>query len=354
MSSVRSAGRSGIFLRMRLRRGLVQGEVLVLVAMLAILGMLTLVALGDGRRAARLGQCQANLRFYGAMTASYGADSSDLAWGFSWTIGQTGNPFGHAATTLQAHSDQAVTIMNNRGPFSMAPITGWIPNVLFSHLPLHDYTASLLPAIEAVCPSDVHPFRWNRDPLRFRDGGFTPRPYSGSWPSNNDLRWAFYSTYTPGIAHFDRAADPSKRLKYGPAYNSFFIPSGADIGQTRLTDVVYPSSKVLMHESHSFHHGTRQAYHDYPEARINLVMQDGSVANRSTSDANGGWDPHNPTAPSSNVQYTYAWSASAAMRWYPGPLNGTLSDNVNGYYRWTRGGLAGRDFDGPPARTGQP
>ncbi|MCH9058952.1 MAG: hypothetical protein IIB55_10025 [Planctomycetes bacterium] len=39
--------------------------------------------------------------------------------------------------------------------------------------------------------------------------------------------------------------------------------------------------------------------------------------------------------------------------WEPPTIDGSFRERVTGYYRWTRGGIKGRDFDGPEIDTGQ-
>lgn len=339
------------------RPGLVIGEVLITLVVLAAFAAALMVAGRDSRRAAMSAQCQGNLRFYSAMTASYGADNADLMWGFSWEKDTPDNPFGLTFSTIQAHADQAVWIMNERGPFSMSSqILTWVPNILYSHLPLLDYADVALPEVRAVCPGDVHRYTWNRDPVGYKDGKHTPRPYQGSTgarPSYAELRWPFSSTYRVGAAMYDRSESPHTRVYPSGQWNTYNVPSNADVGQTRLTDILWPSSKVVVSESHAFHAGQRQAFQDYPEARIAMMMADGSVGVRVTSDANLGWDPRQPANPNP-MTYMYSISFRPNEQWEPFPLNGQYTDEVQAHYQWTRGGLAGRDFDGPPAETGQP
>lgn len=356
MSSGRSVGRAEISPGSGCRRGLVLGEVLVLMAMLAILGMLALVVLGDGRRAARLGQCQANLRFFAMMTPTYAADNGDRMWGYSWAINQPENPFGVASSTQQAHSDQAVWIMHRIGGGfgpGLTRIVSWVPHVLYSSLPLLDYSGAKLPDIQQACPGDVNRFKWNRDPAGFVSGTYVPNPFASTIPHAEERRWAFSSSYQIGPAWWDQSP-VGQRISNGGAFNTWLIPSGATFGQPRLADVAHPSQKAITFEDFSYHYGQgRQAYSGYPEARISMLMADGNVVVRSTSDANRAWNPNSPWS-GAIITTTFSKNSATRNQWYPTPLNGLSSDSVGVYYIQTRGGLAGRDFDGPPAETGQP
>jgi hypothetical protein len=343
------------------RRGLVLGEVVVVLALLGVLAMLLVVTMGDSRRNGRLGQCQANLRFFAMMTPTYAADNSDLMWGLSWKKGVSYPGFGTPATDMDAHAFQAIDIMRRRGGpvgATTTPPGGWLSNVQYSGLVLADYRASAseqnVPMIESVCPGDVHRFKWNRDPVGFKNGQYVPNPEGRltTMPASS-RRWAFSSTYQFAYGWFDRATAPSSRVTYSFTHSAYIVPGTAVLGQPTLPSVRYPSSKVLTYDTHAFHAGARQAFLDYPEARVSLLMADGSAAMRSTSDANLGWNPSSPTS-SLPVSVDYSWPSSPRAQWYAAPLSGSLSDAVTLHYTSTRDGIYGRDFDGPPAETGQP
>lgn len=338
------------------RRGLVLGEVLVLVALLSVVAAVLMVILGDARRNAQMGQCQTNLRSYASSTANYASDYGDLMWGFNWLPDQP-NPSGWISSDpIETHRFQAVWIMNERGPLTLNPPDSWVPHAFYSHLVIEDYTASALPAPRTVCPSDVNRFAWNRDPIGFERGDYQPSPVAApnGIPNAIEKRWPFSSTYFLGAAFWDISTTVETRVRFGGNQDTFVVAAGSNLGQPSLASVMHPGQKVLLSESHGFHHGTREPFHEYSEARINVLMVDGSVANRSAGDANRGWDPRNPTAPSSDAVYSYEWELRSFNQWYPRPLNGTFVDLIDARFRWTRDGLKGRDFDGPEARTGQP
>ena len=68
---------------------------------------------------------------------------------------------------------------------------------------------------------------------------------------------------------------------------------------------------------------------------------------RSTRSANPGWHPFRPASAISTLFFY------APDTWEPPTTDGSFSETVTGYYRWTRGGIMGRDFDGPEIDTGQ-
>ncbi|MEM9374518.1 MAG: hypothetical protein AAGA55_12825, partial [Planctomycetota bacterium] len=81
--------------------------------------------------------------------------------------------------------------------------------------------------------------------------------------------------------------------------------------------------------------------------QIPLVLFDGSASTRTTSDANPGFDPNDPTSPDPLTYFHNPFGAD-------GVTVGDGPDEVNGYYKWTRGGLRGIDFGGEEISTGQP
>ena len=100
-------------------------------------------------------------------------------------------------------------------------------------------------------------------------------------------------------------------------------------------------------DSEGRHSGRVDRYYAHEDAKVVLHMFDGSAAFRSTTDANIGWNPNSPKSTRSTV-YSYIprpWEA-------PNIVPGT-SEPVKGYYRWTRGGLKGTDFEANEINTGQ-
>ncbi|MFI4915302.1 MAG: hypothetical protein ACIAS6_02195, partial [Phycisphaerales bacterium JB060] len=86
-------------------------------------------------------------------------------------------------------------------------------------------------------------------------------------------------------------------------------------------------------------------YHAFPDAKATILMFDLSASQRVTDDANEGWMPNSPT---STQPTTYQFAAGSA--WEP---QARAPAQVTGYYRWTRGGLRGVDFNGTEINTGQ-
>src|SRR5262249_18411817 len=112
-------------------------------------------------------------------------------------------------------------------------------------------------------------------------------------------------------------------------------------GGRTIDEVVYPSMKVAVADSHQRHSGKRDMYYAYPDARQPLLLWDGSVSTRRTGDANPGYRPLNPSSKYPDPHY-YAPDPG----WESPTLSGGLTERVLGYYKWTRAGLKGIDYGG--------
>lgn len=341
------------------RSGFALVELLVVVGIGVLLAALLLIFRGDSRRNARLGQDLANLRYYGASTVAYAADNEDLMWGFSWQAGTTpgADPdLAFASSSLAAAAHQAVQILRDRtGRMDITPPSAWIAHISYSHLVLTDYNGAVLPDHAAVSTGDRNRTLWRDDPAGFDAGLYSPRPFGTAPALPQERRWPYSSSWQLGVAFFDRATTPSKRLKWGSSQGSFLLPSAADLGASPLSSVAFPSEKAMMFDEFQRHFGERQAFHAYSEARVPVLAVDGAVVVRTNGEGNIGWDPKSPNLLGESVDfYAFVKSLRPQEWWFPNPLNGDyIDENIIDRMMWTRGGIAGRDFDGPEIDTGQ-
>jgi hypothetical protein len=124
------------------------------------------------------------------------------------------------------------------------------------------------------------------------------------------------------------------------------VPGGTAatvLGNRKLADVNFPSQKVMVYEMNDWHTVKNRAmYHAYTTAKAQMGFYDASVRIIETKNGNRGFNPAVPANPNPT---TYAYQPTVA--WEPPCRNRALTqENVQGYYRWTRGGLRGVDFGG--------
>jgi len=109
-----------------------------------------------------------------------------------------------------------------------------------------------------------------------------------------------------------------------------------------------------MHDYADWYHARRNRYFAHQDAtsgetaRVAMLTADGGAGVLATADSNPGWRPNQPG--SANPQLF----AYEPREWEPPTLNGETVEAIPaGVYRWTRGGLKGRDFGGLEIDTGQ-
>jgi prepilin-type N-terminal cleavage/methylation domain-containing protein len=327
-------------------------ELLVVVAIIALLIGILLPALSEARRAGKLAICNSNNKQLGVATATYSADFQDRIFAFTWRAGKTYSTFSDlndAPSDLQAAANQAVDILRRRADRGdIRRIGGWIPHVYYTHLVIQDYLASRLPEKMVVCPEDFHRNLWQTDPKDGWPDAFSPVPFSAR--GNNGKRWPYSSTYQVVPASYDNSVVGS-RISQG-SHNSYFVPNTVRLGNKRLSDVAFPAQKVHIHDSHQRHYTRRQLYYAYPISRQPILFFDGSVRVFVTGKGNEGWKPNDPGSTDPTF-FNYKPDQRPQYAWEPPTLSGGASDEVKGYYRWTRGGLMGVDFNGNEVDTGQ-
>lgn len=360
-------GRSGV--RSGRHSGFTLIELLVVIAIIALLIGLLLPGLAEARRLAKQLICVSHMSTLAKGMNAYTSDYQDKIATFSWTMNKW-NPSQVAGANmadlrgpftgddLRAASAQAVMIMRGRGDWHDMPfIPLWQPFVLYNHLVLQEYMDLPLPSKFVVCPEDKHRLKWhNKKAFRANQFGiYQPTP-----TDPNNFRWHFSSSYqyTPANYTPDRGDAPNNTViqhSSGTSYYTFSNPGVGNnnvLGRKKYNDVAIPSQKVMLMDQESRHFGKRNWYYAYPEARIPLAFFDAHVALVKTgtpttvapgrargADANPGFRPEAPRSPGvTSVPYTPSlWDAPFRN----GTWTGT--ENVIGFYRWTRGGMRGVD-----------
>jgi hypothetical protein len=302
----------------------------------------------DNRRRTRLAVGLENLHFFGSGTESYGADHGDNIWSFWWRRGIQYSPlFAPAGDDIQAASNQAVDIMRRLGPEpSLFQVLGWVPHISASHLVLLEHLGTELAIPQVASPEDhiIRTWQRNRGPAYLE---LLNRPYGFS---NANLRYPYYSSYERGPATWSRDFSQTINGVFFPAYsqgsnhNNFLVPaSGVPSEPLRRRDEVrFPADKAHMWDRYQRHFGPQVLYFGYPDARLPVLMMDGSVSVRSMSSANRGFRPNQPSSPHPSTA-----SYQPDTSWEPPTRSGVASEGVIMHLRFTRWGLRGRDFNGP-------
>jgi prepilin-type N-terminal cleavage/methylation domain-containing protein len=360
-------------------RGFTLIELLVVIAVIAVLIGILLPALGQMRQAGRKTLCVSNLKQYSIAYANYGTDFQDRIACFTWKpaisytvsqmfAGSTDNyTFPPASNYTAAAANQAVAIFRYRAERTdIQQITGWIPHVLYSHLVLNDYLQQRLPEKMVACPEDRVRLLWQEvtppgDPSQGANFfALAERPSPGE-TGNSLKRWPYSSSYQLISAAYsaDMFANGVPTVAQGPTHFTYVVPPGerGALGTRKLSQVLFPSGKVQLHDGNARHNGPRNfLFFAYSTAGQPLLFFDSSVIDRRTGNnspmtggtqrfhatyANPGFQPNEPFSPfPTRIRYEPAES------WEPPTLNGRSWDFVNGVFRWCREGLRGIDYGG--------
>lgn len=325
-------------------------------AVLVAFALLGLMA-GRTRKMGQLGESMANLRRIGELTGSYGADYQERFWTFTWSAYEVRSDLepdlrerlALARDKFEAAAVQAVNIIRRRSDetaVTLPPIGDWAPHGFYSHLVLADYAGTTMPSSFFISPGDGNRQHWSNDRAAFRRGEIPNQPTAIA----SNYRYMYSSSYFvspyiwqqdrhPGFAFLGSGESMYLQAVYvAPDVNAFDAAV-----QTRRTDELrFPSQKALSWEGYSRFFGPREAYFQFPEARLPILFGDGTVGVRQTQLANRGWNPRLPSGFSFQTVYRpEVWEPSAPGR------NRTDAVSVSGFFRYTRQGLQGRDFDGP-------
>jgi hypothetical protein len=267
----------------------------------------------------------ANLKRFGEVTGNYGADYEDRFWTFSWKEGDRLSQYddlNYPANDLQAAQFQAHDILRRRFDEDFPRLSSWLPHVSWSSLVLADYLDEPLPLAWIASPGDAYLLEWQKDPYS-----------SGSWL--HVLR-ALRSSYLLPPAFV--SPDESPTITQA-TYTSWYVPWDVQLGGRTIDEVAFPSQKVHLSESAAWFFGPRPLWYLELEARVPMLMVDGSTGVRRTADANAAGNPDDPAQDDYLLRYrpSQDWEA---------PAFDPAGDVLSGKHRWTRGGLKGIDFDG--------
>lgn len=317
-------------------RGFTLIELLVVIAIIALLVGILLPALAAARSTARKSLCMSNMKQFSVAYANYSNDFHDRIASFTWGPDvQYVSDIGSQPDWPAAGAAQAVDIFRRRADRDdIGVIRNWIPHVKYTHLVLLDYMALRLPEPIAICPEDSARQAWAKEPRNA-----TNLPIKDQ--ANDKLRWPYSSSYNAVPASFSPDVSIGGRTTVVQAGNhwSYFV-GDVPLGDRVITDVSFPSQKVAMFDEIQRHVG-EDTFYAYPDAKIPLLFFDSSVSIRQTADSNLGFNPGTP-APGVTTKLSY----DPDMSYEPPIPEGWETTPVDGYYQWTRAGLAGIDFNG--------
>ncbi len=312
-------------------------ELLVVIAIIALLVGILLPVLAAARRTAREAVCSANMSNHGKAAAAYASDHKDRFATFSWrrdipyTVFGSSRAYGPYGTDYEAAQWQVVDLLNKYAATSSDDTSAPFPYTEYNSIFLAEYFSQHIPEPIGICPADRQQLQWAAD----------PQATIAQFPDDT-LRWA-RSSYTVPLAFFAEIDRESSTAMLRLADNSSVqVHPLTPLGTRKLSDVYFPSQKVMYHERFSRHARLAPAYFTHPQAVVTVAVADGSVRSLHTSDANqGGYAQADGTVARQSVSYLPstifgdpAWPDAAPASQPP-------------RYAATVGGLKGVDFGGP-------
>lgn len=343
----------------RRRRAFTLIELLIVIAIIALLVGILLPVLAEARKSSRKSICYSNLHQFGLALQGYSTDFRDNLASFTWRRGATYSvrdlandaedtyTFPAAATDIQAAAQQAIAVFRYRADrldINATTFPNWIPHILYSHLVLNDYLQQRLPERMVACPDDRNLLDWQdgvqANPAMPDQGFFalSNRPGAGSTDAQLK-RWPYSSSYTlpPSFYSPDKTVGARGAISQGPAHNTYNIPTTADLGRRKYTEVTFPQNKAMMFDRHG-NHAKRRLFYAYAEVVQPILFVDSSVNDRSSRDCNDGWNPAVGTRARTSITYT------PDTNWEPPTTSGAASQIVPGNQQWTQLGLYGADW----------
>lgn len=335
-------------------------ELLLVIAIIAILISILLPALSGARQAAKLAMCMSNMRQLSLGFTSYSNDRKANLATYSWNPQEMPSEFADLRTAtgnnafVSACANQAVDIVRRnlkRSPTEQPKFDDRMINRNFAYLPCFDggYFGDRLPEPAVVCPEEKDALIWqkNLNNTSPTAGAIDPDPAATFafkkmlpfWSSYQMVPNAWADDLGNPINHGLRQADTAT-AGYHLLYTVY---ADTKLNQRRMDHVAFASQKVWIFDLFDRHsRANRYIFHAYPIARQPLLFFDGQVTMRKTADSNKGWDPWNPAANTLATRYYYTPTQNE-----PRTLSGNASDVLlAGYFRWTRMGLKGVDYGG--------
>jgi len=338
------------------RRAFTLIELLVVIAIVSLLMSMLMTAVVHARKTARMLTCMNNMSVMGKTVETYGSVFGDRVYTFSWRKNtkqsQWSDLNNHNNDDLVAASDQAVDILRRRADRPDFPkLTNWLPHIANTHLVLLDFLNARLPDPQVLCPEDRYRIAWGREPDLFQKKMVIPYP-GGPFGAGSAFGnvWPYSASYNNVMASSERSVGG---IFQGTQLLYYYYPGLIKMGGNKLSDVTFPSQKVLTTDTIQRHYGKQATYWGYDDVRIPLTFFDASVRIKLVGESNLGW---NPTKPEKDKPLIFDYKPDktpSEQVWEPPTRSGNNKDPVFGRFLWTRGGLKGIDFGGGEINTGQ-
>lgn len=334
-------------------------ELLLVVAIIALLVSILLPALSKSRNAARVAICTSNMRQLAIAEATYATDYKERIGALNWAPGKVNGDSAIAnvpagTSWLDTQGRQVKDIILRRQGKDLVAVQNRFFNRNFWHLAAIDggYFGSTSPINQtAGCPSDDWVLRWQKNPDNYAAlVGSSPEP---SAVPSGAYEWyrPYWCTYQLVPVAFAPDKHKGTSITLSQVTNRHHLFNGGTtspvLGQRKVDEVSFPSQKVFIFDIFDRHGYRRPIWHAYTVASQPLAFFDSSVRFLKTRDSRPGWNPDTiPANPAATPPPTvYQYNPSTGFPGYDHPtLSGQAFDTVTGYFRWTRDGLRGYDY----------
>jgi hypothetical protein len=326
----------------RRRAGFSRVDLVATIVSVVVLGCgLVVPGVSRQRQGARVTQCQHNLLAIGKASAAWAFSNRDSLPTFRGraarpaTLMFTPNSASSPTSDLEAVQDEAADALRQMtGRSDLVVSREWLPQVRYNWLVLWR-DGFIKNAAMTVCPDDDGLGRRRREfPVehqvqrvawlaKFQEHPVdkTPAAYASSYE------------YVPACWS---SPSSSATVEQGKTESEYRVPKSSPFGRglPSIHDGAFSDRKVFIYEPRDWHFSSGRRCFADPDAREPLLFFDDASRVRTTRSANAGYQPNDrgsgPT--------TFTDRAAGLER---------AGDVLKGYYRWTRGGLSGTDFDGP-------